>query len=168
MRVSSSGGLISVMRPDMNRLRRRLSSVLIEPGGAVRGEDELLAGVVERVEGVEKLLLELLFALDDLDVVNEQHVALAVTALESRHRNRPDRLDELVEKRFCRYVTDLVTGEVLRDVVADRLKEVGLAEPGPADDEQAGCRRCPGDSATDSAAAWAKRFDGPITKPSKV
>ena len=44
----------------------------------VGGEDELGAGLVERVEGVEELLLGLGLALEELDVVDEQDVDAAV------------------------------------------------------------------------------------------
>ena len=45
---------------------------------AVGGEHELRAGAVERVEGVEELLLGARLALEELDVVDEQHVDVAV------------------------------------------------------------------------------------------
>ena len=40
-------------------------------GGPVGGQDDLLAGLVEGVEGVEELLLSLLTAGDELDIVHE-------------------------------------------------------------------------------------------------
>ena len=62
---------------------------------AVAGEDELAAGLVERVEGVEELLLGLGLALQELDVVDEQDVGVAEARLEvvesrpgSRRRSR--------------------------------------------------------------------------------
>jgi len=42
----------------------------------VRGEDDLLSSTMEVVVGVEELLLEAFFVLHELDVVNEEHVAL--------------------------------------------------------------------------------------------
>ncbi len=51
-------------------------------GRPVRGEDDLLAGAVQVVVGVEELLLESLLVLHELDVVDEQDVAVAVAALE--------------------------------------------------------------------------------------
>ena len=52
-------------------------------GRQVRGDDDLLVGVVQRVEGVEELLLGLLLALQELDVVDQQDVDVAVAALEA-------------------------------------------------------------------------------------
>ena len=55
---------------------------------AVGGEHELAAGVVERVEGVEELLLGLGLGLEELDVVDEQDVGAAVARLEARRCRR--------------------------------------------------------------------------------
>ena len=52
-----------------------LAHVAREPVG---GQHELRAGLVQRVEGVEELLLGLRLALEELDVVDEQHVDAAV------------------------------------------------------------------------------------------
>ena len=49
---------------------------------AVRGQHDLLVGLVQGVEGVEELLLEPLLVLHELDVVDQQHVAVPVAALE--------------------------------------------------------------------------------------
>ena len=47
---------------------------------AVGGEHELRAGLVERVEGVEELLLGRALLCEELDVVDQQHVDAAVGA----------------------------------------------------------------------------------------
>ena len=52
-------------------------------GQAVGGEHELAAALVERVEGVEELLLGARLALEELDVVDEQDVGVAVALLEA-------------------------------------------------------------------------------------
>ena len=49
---------------------------------AVGRDDDLAAFAVELVERVEELLLELLGALEELDVVDQQHVEVAVAPLE--------------------------------------------------------------------------------------
>ena len=51
---------------------------------AVRGQDDLRARLVQRVEGVEELLLGAGLGLEELDVVDEQHVDAAVGGLEAR------------------------------------------------------------------------------------
>ena len=53
-------------------------------GRAVAGDDDLLVGVVQRVEGVEELLLRLLLVLQELDVVDEQDVDRRGSACGSR------------------------------------------------------------------------------------
>ena len=57
-------------------------------GHAVGGDDDLLVGAVEGVERVEELLLEAFLALDELDVVDQQHVDLAVPAPQPGRRVR--------------------------------------------------------------------------------
>ena len=82
-RVSRSGGWMSVISPHLNRVRSRSSRVAMWSGDAVGGEHDLAARLVQGVERVEELLLEALLALDELDVVDEQHVGrLAVLPAE--------------------------------------------------------------------------------------
>ena len=73
---------MSVTRPASKRSRSRSSSGVEVARQAVGGEHELGAGLVERVEGVEELLLGLGLALEELDVVDEQDVDAAVGGLE--------------------------------------------------------------------------------------
>ena len=62
----------------------------------VAGEDDLSAAFVERVEGVEELLLHRLLAFEEVDVVDEQEVGLAEAAAEVGGGAVLDRRDELV------------------------------------------------------------------------
>ena len=103
---------------------------------SVRGDDDLLRGAVQRVERVEELLLEALLVLHELDVVDEEDVALPVAPFEGRRGVRPDRVDELVHERLGRHVPDVPGREVLPHVVPDGVQEVGLSQAGDAVDEQ--------------------------------
>ena len=105
-------------------------------GHAVGGDDDLLVGAVQRVERVEELLLEALAVLQELDVVDQQDVDVAVAALEGVAGVGPDGVDELVEERLGRDVAHLVVLVVVVDVVPDGVQQVGLAEAGVAVDEQ--------------------------------
>ena len=96
-------------------------------GVPVRGQDDLLLRVVEGVEGVEELLLGLLLLLQELDVVDEQHVDGAVAVLEALDAVVAQRVDELVGEGLQGHVADLEPGMVAQDVVPDGLEEVGLA-----------------------------------------
>ena len=99
-------------------------------------DDDLAALAVELVERVEELLLELLGALEELDVVDQEHVEVAVATLEARHRLGPDGVDELVHERLGGDVAHPLVAEHGAHVVADRVEQVGLAEPGGPVDEQ--------------------------------
>ena len=134
-RVSRSGGWMSVMRPHSNRVRSRSSSVGIFFGRPVRGDHDL-ALRVERVERVEELLLGPLLAFEELDVVDEQEVAVAVAAVELGIVRRLQRDDEVVHELLGGDVANTEPGLHSRDVAADRVEEVGLAEPGASVDEE--------------------------------
>ena len=83
-------------RPARQRLRR-----------AVAGEHDLLAGGVQRVEGVDELLLGVLLALEHLDVVDQQRVELAVAGLEGLGPVAAQRGDELGREALGGRVVDL-------------------------------------------------------------
>ena len=105
--------------------------------GPVRGQHDLAVGLVEGVEGVEELLLEALLALEEVDVVHEQDVDLAVAALELGGGVVPDGVDVLVEEQLGAHVADHEGRVVLLDVVADGVQQVGLAQPaGPVDGQR--------------------------------
>ena len=95
---------------------------------AIGGQHELAAEVVQRVEGVEELLLGLGLGREELDVVDEQDVGVAVAALEAVHVAALQGGEELVGEGLDRRVADGEAGAVGEDVVADRVQEVGLAD----------------------------------------
>ena len=105
-------------------------------GDAIGGENELAAAFVERVEGVEELVLGVPLALEKLDVVDEQHVEVAVAALELLGPLRAQGGDELAGEGLGSRVADAETGGEGGEVVGDRNQEVGLAEPGWAVEEE--------------------------------
>ena len=104
IRVSRSGGWTSTHRPQRNRL----TQAVLEAGQLVRrpvGRDhDLLAGAVQVVERVEELGLGLLALGEELDVVDEQDVDLAVALAERYALAFPDGLDELGHELLGRHV----------------------------------------------------------------
>ena len=82
---------------------------------------------MERVEGVEKLLLEPFFTLHELDVVNEQNIDIAVAPFEGRGGVCTNRVDVFVQESFCRDVTNFVVRVMSVHVPTDCLQEVCLA-----------------------------------------
>ena len=85
---------------------------------------------------MEELFFGLGLAGEELDVVDEEHVGVAVGALEVVQRSRAERVDELVGERLDGRVADRGAGAERADVVADRVQEVRLAEPGRGVEEQ--------------------------------
>ena len=102
---------------------------------------------MESVEGVEELLLDTLLALDELDVVNQKNVDVAVAALERDFAVVAERVDEVVGELFGGDVLHPHPGKESLGVIAGGVEQVSLAEPGFAPDEQrvVGARRSLGD-----------------------
>src|SRR5262249_16090656 len=87
-------------------------------------------------EGVEKLLLDALLALDELDVVDEKDIDVPVTSFEGDFAVIAERVDEVVGELFGGNVLDPHTGEQTLGVVPGGMKQVSLAEAGFAPNEQ--------------------------------
>ena len=104
--------------------------------GAVRRDDDLAAIVVQRVEGVEKLLLRALLAGQELDVVDQKHVRLAVALAELFHRCRLDGGDRLVREFFTIHVDNVEIRVVLLDLNFDGVQQMRLAQTRRPVDEQ--------------------------------
>ena len=66
-------------------------------GRTVAGQDDLFVGFVQRVERVEKFLLDAFLAGEKLDVVDQQHIGLAIFFAE------PDELVVLDARRCIRW-----------------------------------------------------------------
>ena len=102
-------------------------------GRAVTGEHNLLAEIVQMVEGVEELLLRGLLAGEEVDIVNQEHVHRPELLLEQLPLVALDgQVDELVHELFRGGVHHPESGILLPDGVADGLHEVGFAQPGAA------------------------------------
>src|SRR5215212_5127743 len=91
---------------------------------------------MQRVEGVEELLLRLLLALQELDVVDQQDIHLTVTAPEFGSPVLADRVDEVVGQLFGGDVPNPNPVEVVPYVVPERMQQVGLAQTRVAVDGQ--------------------------------
>ena len=95
-RVSRSGGWMSVSKPHSNRERSRRFEGLDLLRRAIARDHQLLLGFVQRVEGVEELLLRLFLPFQELDIVDQEHVDVAVAVAEFDGLVVLDRDDEFV------------------------------------------------------------------------
>ena len=157
---------MSAIRPHSKRERRRSSNVGQLLGRSVAGNHDLLHALVQRVEGVEELLLGALLAGQELDVVDQQHVdvAEACRGSWSSCRSATELIISLVN--FSRReIADGGLRLAALDLVADGLHQMGLAHADAAVQEKrvVGLN---GRSATACAAAMANWFPLPITKAS--
>ena len=85
---------------------------------------------------MEKLFLRPLLARDELNIVDEQDVHVAVLLPEFFHALVAHAIDEFVGKLLRRQVGHLGPRRPALDMVADGVQEMGLAEPHTAVDEQ--------------------------------
>ena len=127
-------------------------------------EHDLLAVLVDRVEGVEELLLGPLLVGDELDVVDEQQVDASVARPEVVDLALLDAGDELVGELLAGGVDDALAREAGEHLVADGVHQVGLAEAHAAVQEErvVGVAGSLGDRQAD--AAWARRLAEPTMK----
>ena len=105
-------------------------------GRTVGGHDDLLAGLVEGVEGVEELLLGGGLARDEVDIVDEQDVAGAVLVTELGHGLSGHGVDHLVGEVLALDVDDPHVGDLLLQLVGDGVEKVSLTQTAGAVDEQ--------------------------------
>ena len=142
-RVSTSGGCRSVDQAPLEARDQALLQVLDLAGRPVAGQHDLLVRLVQGVERVEELLLDALLAGQELDVVDQQHIGLAVLPAE------PDQLVVLDG-------VDVLVGELLGGDVGDarallvaarragRWRAAGGSCPSRRRRRgRAGCRTCP-------------------------
>lgn len=122
-----SGGWMSAIKPHSNPGAK----TLFQTRNFLRrtiGTDDLFVCVVQRVEGVEKLLLHGLLLGDKLNVVNQQYVdvTIALAKLEAFvHLNRGD---QFVGERLTGHVHNPRGRIVSLNRVADGVHQVGFAE----------------------------------------
>ena len=77
---------------------------------------------------MEELLLDALFALDELDIVDEEHIGVPVAALEGNSAVITQGVDEVVGEFFGGDVLDPHTGKEALGVVAGRMQQVSFTE----------------------------------------
>src|SRR5205807_2795205 len=99
-------------------------------------EHELLPRFIERVERVKELLLRPFFSRQELDVVEEKCVDLAVAVAKLLHAIVTDRRDQLVDEGIGRHVDNLRVRSGVAKLLPDSLNEVSFPEAGPAIDEE--------------------------------
>ena len=85
---------------------------------------------------MEELFLGLFTAADEVHVVDEQQIGLAVLAAEEVRGPLVDGRDQIVHELFGGDIDDAGGGIALEDVVGDALHQMGLSEAGGTVDEE--------------------------------
>ena len=99
-------------------------------------EHDLFMPVEESVEGVEKFFLRTFFAAEELDVVDQKQIGLAITFPEFDQVVVLDRVDELVDEQLAREIHHFGVLLFRPDVLADRLHQMRLAQSDAAVNEK--------------------------------
>src|SRR5712691_1152850 len=103
---------------------------------AVRGDNDLLLLLVERVEGVKKFFLRPLFSGDELDIVDQQNVDRVETVAEADHAVEAQRIDHFDRELFRADVTEPHRRIAPLDGVTDGVHQMSLAHAHSAIQEQ--------------------------------
>ena len=103
---------------------------------AIAGQNDLLAPIDQRVEGVEKFLLRPFLVREEMNVVNQQRVDRAVVVLEAFLSTVADRRDHVVQPLFGAQVSDVGVRVVLLNAIAHGMHQMRLAQARLPVDEQ--------------------------------
>jgi hypothetical protein len=93
-------------KPPFEPRNQSLLQPLDFAGGPVAREHDLLVSLVQAVEGVEELLLDAFLAGEELDVIDEEDIGLALAPAKTHQLAVLDRVDEFVGELLDRNVGD--------------------------------------------------------------
>ena len=99
-------------------------------GRTVGGKDDLLMIAVQSVEGMEKFLLGGFLTGDELDIVDEENIRLAVFFTESGVLPTGDGFDQLIGEILAVDVDGVQTRGALKELVGDGVHQMGLTQTG--------------------------------------
>ena len=91
---------------------------------------------MQGIEGVEELLLGVLLALDELNVVHQDQIGGAVAIAEGLHAVLADGLDQVIGEGFGGDIGHPSPGVDFQPVMTNGLHQVGFAQAHTAADEQ--------------------------------
>ena len=117
---------------------------------------------------MEKFLLRGVLARDELDIVHEKEVGVAVFVTELEVLAAADGVDQLVCELVALDVDDVIVRVLALDLVGDGIEQVRLAEAGLAVDEQGDYRRRRGYPRRRGRRKNACWFEEPTTNLSNV
>lgn len=103
---------------------------------SVARDDNLLIGFPETVKGIEEFFLRLLLAFEELDIIDEKDVDIAILVLEFAGAAACDGLNQLICEHLGRNVEHIRARMISYNIDADGLHEMRLAESGCTVDEE--------------------------------
>src|ERR1017187_8173632 len=103
---------------------------------SVAGDDDLLLGFDQGIEGKKELFLGAILAIEKLDVVDDQHVKGTVVAFESVEGLLLVGAHHIGDVIVGVHVPNDLIGTVTPDLIAKGVNQVGFAETNPAVDTE--------------------------------
>ncbi len=97
-------------------------------GGRVTGKNNLLVRLVKRVERMKELFLCTFAVSQEVNVIDDEHVDMAIAMAEIVHLPALHAIEELVDEGVAAQVADRCIGLVTQQGVTDRLEQVGFAQ----------------------------------------
>ena len=97
-------------------------------GRPVTRDNDLFVVLVEVVEGVEKLFLCAFLGRDELDIIQEEDIHVAIAAFKILSLSAAHRINELVGESFASDVEDIGPGVLGVNVGSDSSKQVSFSE----------------------------------------
>ena len=98
-------------------------------GRPIARQHDLFVAVEESIEGVKKFLLRSLFSSEEMDVVDQEKIGLAVAFAEFDQVVVLNRINEFVDEQLAREIHHAGAFPARANVLADRLHEMRFAQP---------------------------------------
>jgi len=103
---------------------------------AIGGHDDLFAGLIEGVEGVEEFFLGAVPMAEELDVIDDEHIHMPILVLEVEEVAFFDGPDEMIDEGFAGHVHDAGLGVLVEEGLTGGLEEMGFTESDVSVDEE--------------------------------
>ncbi len=94
---------------------------------AISGEDDQTAALLQMLNGVEELLLQALFAVEEVDIVDDERIEHAKAIAERRHGSRSQCFRVVIREGFGGEIGDLADLRSAAQGSRDSLEQMGFS-----------------------------------------
>src|SRR5258706_11981573 len=97
-------------------------------GGTIAGQHDLLVSFMQGIEGMKELFLDTFLAGQELDIVDQEHVGLAVFFAKTDQLVVLNAVDIFVSEFLRREIGDAGAFSIATHVLANGMQQMGLTE----------------------------------------